>query len=158
MDAAGVGGGDDGGFMRVHPRGRSPKVPGTTPYRGCIDRRDYHFDPQPSSVRAARRVVALALRESDWSGDVDTVLLLASELVTNAVRHAATPFDLTVTVDGRDVEVAVVDHDRRHPPKLCDPAPEDTHGRGLRIVEELSADWGTEALPGDAKRVWFRVS
>lgn len=109
-------------------------------------------------MRAARRVVALALRESDWDGDVDTVLLLASELVTNAVRHAATPFDLTVTVDGRDVEVAVVDHDKTHPPRMCDPGPDDTHGRGLRIVDELSASWGSEAMPGDAKRVWFRCS
>jgi two-component sensor histidine kinase len=102
--------------------------------------------------------VALALEDSRWSGDHDTVLLLASELVTNAVRHAATPFELTVSVNGRGVVVAVVDQDRRHPPRLCDPGPEDTHGRGLRIVEELSESWGTESMAGDAKRVWFRCS
>ncbi len=102
--------------------------------------------------------MALALEDSHWNGDRDTVLLLASELVTNAVRHAATPFDLTVSVNGRGVVVAVVDHDRRHPPKLCDPGPEDTHGRGLRIVEELSESWGTESMDGNAKRVWFRCS
>lgn len=101
-------------------------------------------------------MVALALEECQWSGDRDTVLLLASELVTNAVRHAATPFDLIVSVHGPSVEVAVVDHDRRHPPRVCDPGPEDTHGRGLRIVEELSDSWGSEAMAGDAKRVWFR--
>jgi two-component sensor histidine kinase len=102
--------------------------------------------------------VALALEDSRWNGDHDTVLLLASELVTNAVRHAATPFELTVSVNGRGVVVAVVDQDRRHPPRLCDPGPDDTHGRGLRIVEELSESWGTEAMAGDAKRVWFRCS
>jgi two-component sensor histidine kinase len=102
--------------------------------------------------------VALALADSRWNGDHDTVLLLASELVTNAVRHAATPFELTVSVNGRGVVVAVVDQDRRHPPRLCDPGPEDTHGRGLRIVEELSESWGTESMAGDAKRVWFRCS
>ncbi len=109
-------------------------------------------------MRAARRLVALALADSNYRGDVDTVLLLASELVTNAVRHAATPFDLTVSADRAEVMVAVVDRDRRNPPRLCDPAPDDTSGRGLRIVEELASSWGTEAVSPDAKRVWFRCS
>jgi two-component sensor histidine kinase len=101
-------------------------------------------------------MVALALRDEQYTGDVDTVLLLVSELVTNAVKHAATPFDVTVSVTGEEVTVAVVDHDRRHPPQMRDPAPDDTSGRGLRIVEELSTSWGTEAVAGDGKRVWFR--
>jgi two-component sensor histidine kinase len=101
-------------------------------------------------------MVAVALREERFTGDVDTVLLLVSELVTNAVKHAATPFDVTVSVAGPEVTVAVVDHDRRHPPRLRDPAPDDTSGRGLRIVQELATSWGTEALSGDGKRVWFR--
>lgn len=107
-------------------------------------------------MRAARRMVADALAESRYAGDVDTVLLLASEVVTNAVRHAATPFDLRITVDGEDVTVTVVDHDRIHPPRMRDPAPDATSGRGLRLVEELSTSWGTEPMAGDAKCVWFR--
>ena len=107
-------------------------------------------------MRAARRLVADALESSHYTGDVDTVLLLVSELVTNAVRHAATEFDLTISVDGRQVTVAVIDHDRTHPPQIRDPLPEDTSGRGLRIVQELATSWGTEPVDGDAKRVWFR--
>lgn len=98
------------------------------------------------------------LEASSYTGDVDTVLLLVSEVVTNAVRHAATPFELTIAVDGSQVTVAVVDHDRAHPPKVRDPGPEDTSGRGLRIVEELATSWGTEPVANDAKRVWFRCS
>lgn len=89
---------------------------------------------------------------------MDTVLLLVSEIVTNAVRHAATPFELTISVERAQVTVAVVDHDQQHLPKLRDPSPQDTSGRGMRIVEELASSWGTEPIDDDAKRVWFRVS
>lgn len=106
-------------------------------------------------MRAARHAVAAALADSRYPGDHDMVLLLASELITNAVRHAATPFDLSVLVDALGVTVAVVDHDQVHPPRLRNPAPEATSGRGLRIVEELATSWGTEPLDGDSKRVWF---
>lgn len=101
-------------------------------------------------------MAADALEGSSYAGDVDTVLLLVSELVTNAVRHAATEFDLTISVDGTQVTVAVIDHDSTHPPRMRDPLPEDTSGRGLRIVQELASSWGSEPLDGDAKRVWFR--
>lgn len=109
-------------------------------------------------MRAARKIVADALDDAHFTGDADTVLLLVSELVTNAVRHAATPFELTISVEGSQVTVAVVDHDRSHPPRMGNPRPEDTSGRGLRIVEELSTSWGSEPVSTDAKRVWFRCS
>lgn len=98
------------------------------------------------------------LEASRYEGDVDTVLLLVSEIVTNAVRHAATPFELSIAVDGAQVTVAVVDHDRAHPPTVQNPLPNDTSGRGLRIVDELATSWGTEPVEDDAKRVWFRCS
>jgi two-component sensor histidine kinase len=124
---------------------------------GVIERH-LHFEPRPASVRAARRMVASALEDDGFTGDRDTVLLLVSELVTNAVRHAATPFDVTVQVEGNEVTVAVVDHDRTHRPQVQNPPPEATSGRGLRIVQELSSSWGTESLGGDLKRVWFRLA
>ncbi len=97
------------------------------------------------------------LEASSYTGDVDTVLLLVSEVVTNAVRHAATPFELTITIEGPQVTVAVVDHDRAHPPEVRDPKPDDTSGRGLRIVDELASSWGSEPVEQDAKRVWFSL-
>jgi two-component sensor histidine kinase len=107
-------------------------------------------------VRAARRLAAEVLAESRYPGDVETVLLLVSELVTNAVRHAATPFELRLSVEATEVVVTVVDHDRTHLPHLRNPGPEETSGRGLQIVDQLAASWGSEAMAGDAKGVWFR--
>ena len=102
--------------------------------------------------------MADVLEEEEFAGDTDTVLLLVSEVVTNAVRHAATSFELTITVDGREVMVAVVDHDGGHRPQVRNPKPHDTSGRGLRIVDELATSWGTDVVATDAKRVWFRCS
>ncbi len=109
-------------------------------------------------MRAARRLVADVLADVEYAGDVDTVLLLVSEVVTNAVRHAATPFELIVQVDHDSVTVRVVDHDRAHPPKLRHPAPDETSGRGLLIVERYATSWGYEPADGDAKSVWFSMS
>ncbi len=106
-------------------------------------------------MRAARRLAADALEASRYPGDVETVLLLVSELVTNAVRHAATEFELHLHIDELGVTVAVVDHDRTHPPRLQHPGPTDTHGRGLQIVDQLASDWGSEPVGPDAKQVWF---
>src|SRR5688500_11654112 len=114
------------------------------------------FAPDAVNVRAAREFVADALAEKGYEGDADTVLLLASELVTNAVRHAATPFEVTVDA-GRDaVRVVVVDEDVDHGPRMRHPGPEDTNGRGLLLVDELAAGWGSNRL-GTAKSVWFQV-
>jgi two-component sensor histidine kinase len=107
-------------------------------------------------VRAARRLAAEVLAESRYPGDVETVLLLVSELATNAVRHAATPFELRLSVEATEVVVTVVDHDRTHLPRLRNPGPDETSGRGLQIVDQLAASWGSEAMAGDAKGVWFR--
>ena len=103
-------------------------------------------------------MVADVLTESKYSGDADTVLLLVSELVTNAVRHAATPFELMISVSGEEVTVAVTDHDGHHRPQVKNPSPQDTSGRGLRIVDQLATSWGTELVGADVKRVWFRCS
>ena len=112
------------------------------------------FEPKPLNVRAARDFVADALEEQGFDGDTEIVLLLASELVTNAVRHAATPFEITVDV-GRDrVKVAVIDGDVDHGPRVRQPGPDDTNGRGLLLVDQLSAVWGSDRI-GRGKSVWF---
>jgi anti-sigma regulatory factor (Ser/Thr protein kinase) len=102
-------------------------------------------------------LVADILVDEAYPGDHDTVLLLVSEVVTNAVRHAATPFELIVQVDDGSVTVRVVDHDRAHPPRLRHPTPEETSGRGLLIVERYATSWGYEPTDGDAKSVWFSM-
>ena len=118
--------------------------------------RGRRFDPKPRNVRAAREFVADALRDQGFAGDYDTVLLLASELVTNAVRHAATPFEIRVDVERDGVHIEVIDGDGDHPPEVRHPGPDDTNGRGLLLVDQLSAGWGTDRVGGN-KAVWFEV-
>ena len=118
--------------------------------------RGRRFEPKPRNVRAAREFVADALREDGFAGDPDVVLLLASELVTNAVRHAATPFEIRVDVERDRVHVAVIDEDAEHDPEMQHPGPDDTNGRGLLLVDQLAAGWGSDRLD-DHKTVWFTV-
>ncbi len=123
------------------------------PYLLCIDRTQ-EFPPRLASIRAARHLVADVLSSSGYEGDVDTVLLLVSELCTNAVRHAATEFEVHIEADRHEVTVTVVDHDPAHQPQLRNPGPQATSGRGLFIVQRLSKSWGCETRRQE-KLVWF---
>lgn len=107
------------------------------------------------SARAARQFVVETLRDAGFTGDVDTVVLMASELVTNAIRHAQTPFELLVDATDHSVKVTVVDHDPEHSPEVRDPGPDDTNGRGLLIVRDLASHWGSEPRGEADKAVWF---
>jgi len=119
--------------------------------------RGRRFEPEPENVRVARDFVADTLAEQGFHGDSDVVLLLTSELVTNAVRHAATPFEITVDVGDAGVRVAVIDEDVEHPPTVQHPGPEDTNGRGLLLVDHLAAVWGSDRV-GRSKAVWFTLA
>lgn len=108
-------------------------------------------------MRAARDFVAAVLLDHGFGGDADAVLLLVSELATNAVRHAGTPFEVAVDVREAGVRVAVIDGDISHPPQVRHPGVDDTSGRGLLIVDDLAERWGTEELDDGSKSVWFTL-
>ena len=85
------------------------------------------------------------------------VQLMTSELVNNAILHAASA--CTVSVEVRDdlITVSVTDTGEGDPTVR---APDDStfSGRGLMIVAALSRDWGIEpATPAPGKTVWFTV-
>jgi anti-sigma regulatory factor (Ser/Thr protein kinase) len=108
---------------------------------------------QPESVTAVRRFVRQEL--CDHTNEiVDAAELMACELATNCVRHARTEFELAIdTHDPIRVEVRDSGGGR---PRLRSPTPHEPSGRGLRIVEALSAQWGiTPSPPG--KTVWFTL-
>jgi hypothetical protein len=109
--------------------------------------------PTTDSVPLARRFARSTLRESRW--DVDTVLLLVSEVVTNAVLHARSGIRLVVEdrADAARVEV----HDGSPvPPRMHHFRLTSGTGRGLRMLDQLALAWGVE--PGDeGKVVWFEV-
>jgi PAS domain S-box-containing protein len=114
------------------------------------------FDPRPESVALTRGFTAGVLHGAGWGMHVDTAVLLVSELVTNAIRHAAGPHALVVTVREDGVEVSVEDGDERRPASR-QAAATDEHGRGLVLVNALSDDWGVRPLPG-GKATWFLLA
>ena len=109
------------------------------------------FPCSPTSLAAARSFVAEAVIGLEL--DIDTLVLLTSELATNAVRHAGTDFDVVVDRTADGVRVAVAD-EASVAPLLPVRAPEG--GFGLGIVAELAERWGTDGGP-TGKTVWFEL-
>jgi len=106
------------------------------------------------SVSQARRLARITLQGS--SVDVDTVLLLVSEVVTNAVLHARSAVRLTI--EDREGVVRIEVHDRSPiPPRMHRLRLASATGRGLRLLEQLSLSWGVEPGTGTGKIVWFEV-
>jgi PAS domain S-box-containing protein len=126
-----------------------------------------HFPAIPGSVGRARRFLLQHVPAGGGEGP-DLMALMLSELATNAVEHAATEFEVAITLgalaEGTDgarwVRVAVSDEAPGYPAPE-EPAPDAPRGRGLRIVESLADAWGIEVQRGrPGKTVWFasRVS
>ena len=83
-------------------------------------------------------------------------MLVVSELVANAVQHAATPLSVHLTVTAEHLEVAVHDRGPGQPRVL----PADRHrigGVGLALVQRVSDSWGVQGLRQGGKRVWSRL-
>jgi anti-sigma regulatory factor (Ser/Thr protein kinase) len=89
---------------------------------------------------------------------VERVVLLVSELATNAVVHARTVFGVDIDVRGNFVRVAVSDAGGGVPEVQPLPPPSAPHGRGLLVVSRLADRWGIEtSAAGNGKSVWFEV-
>ena len=107
------------------------------------------FDATASSPRLARLWTREVLASRTDEVDVDAVALLVSELTTNAVVHARTPFTVTVSVSIRALRIEVGD--------ASDVPPERTaYGMGLRVTDAVSSAWGW--LPRTTgKTIWFEL-
>ncbi|PPK92295.1 anti-sigma regulatory factor (Ser/Thr protein kinase) [Kineococcus xinjiangensis] len=116
------------------------------------------LDPMAQAVSAARRYVRDALREFGAEELEESAELGISELVTNAVLHGRTPMTIALRrTDAGRIRVEVADRSPASPrQRRFDLSA--TTGRGLRLVESLSHDWGVDAVPpeqGGGKCVWF---
>jgi anti-sigma regulatory factor (Ser/Thr protein kinase) len=117
------------------------------------------FAGRPEQVREARAFVARVLGPSHPCGQV--AVLLASELVTNSVRHGGSGMPgeaVTVTVVAWDagVRVEVTDRKADGVPVLRPSDGEAEGSRGLRLVEDLAVRWGYERGGGQAT-TWFEL-
>ncbi|TPQ23434.1 SpoIIE family protein phosphatase [Streptomyces sporangiiformans] len=110
----------------------------------------------PDAVMHARRFTARTLRSWQVADAADTILLVVSELVTNALVHTqgAVRVDLILAADR--VRVAVTDSSPRAPAKPVIVDWESTGGRGLLLVEAMSASWGSVPV-GAGKQVWSEI-
>ena len=108
-----------------------------------------------SSPRRARQFVDQVLHQWHRDGAIDRLALIASELVTNAVRHAQTDITIELTAEDGAVHLEVFDRGAGKPVFL-DQEPGTPGGLGLPIVEALASSWGTHPRDG-GKGVWAEV-
>jgi len=104
-----------------------------------------------TSARKARQLVIKPLKKWKLGAFVPMTQLLASELVTNAIRYAEGPVTLRLICD--DTLICEVADSSPALPRLWDAAGDDERGRGLQIVSRLSHRWGSRRTP-TGKVVW----
>jgi hypothetical protein len=106
--------------------------------------------------REARRFVAEILSNLDRPDLVDDALLVVSELATNAVVHARSPFTVTLSSDADKIKIAVRDGSPAIP-ELGSDDPLEPGGEGLKLVAAVCSRWGADLL-GNGKVVWAELS
>ncbi|GAB2992736.1 ATP-binding protein [Streptomyces pseudoechinosporeus] len=134
--------------------------------------------PDPAEVGRARRWVRSRIAGSGIGADeplAETLILLVSELVTNAVVHTGRPAVLRLSLPGAagdaateegtsgeadreaavTVRLEVADTSARPPRPRCADGDE-TNGRGLALVDGLADRWGWSP-EGAGKRIWCEV-
>ena len=83
------------------------------------------------------------------------VLLLTSELVTNAILHGRSEVRIEVACVDFHVRVTVHDENSRRPVMVTED-PDALDGRGLALVAAMSSAWGVDEEPA-GKAVWFEL-
>ncbi|WP_432193505.1 SpoIIE family protein phosphatase [Streptomyces sp. bgisy027] len=111
----------------------------------------------PDAVMHARRFTARTLRRWNVQAAADAVLLVVSELVTNALVHTHGSVRLDLVLRGNRVRVSVSDSSPRAPAKPVIVDWESTGGRGLLLVEAVSDATGTVPVAG-GKQVWSEIT
>jgi anti-sigma regulatory factor (Ser/Thr protein kinase) len=119
------------------------------------------FPTGPEVPRKVRAYVRDVLGHDEPALDperLDDVLLVVSELVTNAVRYGTEPGDslaVVVLTTAERVRVEVRDPVRRHP-QMRNESGERARGRGLHIVDALAVRWDVDDRPM-GKAVWAEM-
>ena len=109
----------------------------------------------PHPVAQARALVCELLSAHEVDDHVNDVVLVTSELVTNAVVHGRPPFLLAATTGPDRTRVEVRDHSPVAPAARAAEDDEE-HGRGLLIVADVTSRWGVASI-ADGKVVWAEI-
>jgi anti-sigma regulatory factor (Ser/Thr protein kinase) len=111
------------------------------------------FAAHPDEVAEVRHFVEDCAEA--WGIDSTDVVLIASELATNAVLHGHSDFIVTMRRDRHVVRLEVSDRDSRVVTPLARSS-EATSGRGLALVVALADEWGVQSRH-DGKCVWTEI-
>ncbi|MEU0084975.1 ATP-binding protein [Streptomyces sp. NPDC006274] len=96
---------------------------------------------------------------ADRRAAAEDVLLVVSELVTNACLHAEGPEELRVGCDGKMLRLEVVDRGTGQPSPRTPHRAGRPGGHGMFIVQRLCMDWGVMRIPGSpGKTVWAELA
>ena len=112
-----------------------------------------HLRSDVACLGEGRRFVARTLR--DWDVDaarIESVTLVANELVANAIVHAHSAPMLSLSESGDDLVLHVADNSCVAP-VLQTPGRDEFSGRGLRLVDALADRWGVD-IGESGKSVW----
>jgi serine phosphatase RsbU (regulator of sigma subunit)/anti-sigma regulatory factor (Ser/Thr protein kinase) len=115
----------------------------------------WFLDPEEQAPGRARRVVRRTLQRWDLENLSDSMELLVSEVVTNAVRYAERP--VTLRLLRTEVLRCEVGDDSPQLPRQRRARDTDEGGRGLFLVNRLARRWGATRL-STGKVVWFEVA
>ncbi|MFJ9598261.1 ATP-binding protein [Streptomyces virginiae] len=122
--------------------------------------RHWHYVLGPDTAQTSRpgmmcmRYVLESLPDhgAESDGRRNDVLLVMSELLSNACQHAFGPVCLDIGLDDGRLTVAVTDRSFAVP--VLQPwQPGEPHGHGLHIIDCLATDWGVTPVSG-GKTVW----
>jgi len=151
----------------VTERERTMAVQVTADYAGLLNLTEAGHGallliPGPESVKAARDFTATTLRSWNLDALVEEAVIVASELVTNAIKHGTSASGPRADVGS--VMLAWQRHDSRiicvvtdgssMPPVLEQADMNSESGRGLQVVHALAAAWGWVMLGACEKAVW----
>lgn len=158
-----------GGSVMLEPLG-DVFASGELPLQGAVSR---VIAPRREAVRDAREFTRLTLDRWGLSELFDDIALVASELVTNALRHAVradgyehraadpsdwgTPIRISLARQASRVLCAVRDPSCVGPVARTPDHVSET-GRGLHLVDCFSETWGWQLLDGTGKIVWARFA
>jgi anti-sigma regulatory factor (Ser/Thr protein kinase) len=116
----------------------------------------------PGAVACARLHARQVLWEWGLSAIAENAELLVSELMTNAIQASVSaeriqPVGLWLSSDRSRLLILVQDVSRYPPEPAGGAGEEDERGRGLLIVEAISAKWGWDAKDDSGKAVWALI-
>jgi signal transduction histidine kinase len=115
------------------------------------------LQPTSSAAATARKMMDEACGQWGVAPLRDTARLIVTELVSNAVRHAATALEVSLACADDAVHISVRDYSRTMPHRGEPVPPTVEGGRGLLVVDLMSRAWGTTATH-DGKVVWASLA